>query len=134
MFVLLQAVGATCSRLVAVPQQARARVTPPERAFERMVERRERKRRAEKVATAAVALVLAIAAVGGTVAVLSGLACDPVQPASGGVSPQVEPSADVAPIQARIEGAGYDWDEVCANAGGIFPTPGPGRVRTIPAC
>jgi hypothetical protein len=87
-------------------------VTPPQRAFERMVERRERKRRTDRIAAATVGLVLAIVVIGGTVAVLSGLAPDQVQPASDGASRRVDPGEGVAPIQACIEEAGYDWDEV----------------------
>jgi hypothetical protein len=93
-------------------RRASEHVTPPERAFERMVERRERKRRTDRVASAAFALVLAIAVVGGTVSVLSGLARDPVQAGSGDSNRGVDPRAGVSDLQVCIEGAGYDWDEV----------------------
>jgi hypothetical protein len=88
------------------------RVTPPERAFERMVERRERKRRTKRVASAAFALALAIVIVGGTVSVLSGLARVPVQTGSGDDIRRVGPREAVSDLQACIEEAGYDWDEV----------------------
>lgn len=90
-------------------RRASDRVTPPERAFERMVERRERKRRTERVAAAVIASTLALAVIGGTVAALSGLARDRVQPGNDGAS-RVDPSN--LSLQACIEGAGYDWDEV----------------------
>lgn len=87
-------------------------VTPPQRAFERMVERRDRKRRTERIVAATLGLVLAIAIVGGTVTVLSGLGRDPSQAASEGSSRRVDQREEVAPIQACIEEAGYDWEEV----------------------
>ena len=93
-------------------RRAGEQLAAPDRAFERMVERRERKRRTQRVASGVVALVLAIAVVGGTLAMLSGLAPDPVQPASGGNTRDVDPRIGVSPIQACIEEAGYDWDEV----------------------
>ncbi|MGH2723228.1 MAG: hypothetical protein ACRDI0_03000 [Actinomycetota bacterium] len=74
-----------------------------------MLERREGKRRAERLVSAAIALALAIAVIGGTMAVLSGLARDRVQPGKNGVS-GVDPSNPS--LQACIERTGYDWDKV----------------------
>lgn len=96
-------------------------VTPPQRAFERMVERRERKRRTERIAAATVALVLAIVVVGGTVAVFSGLARDRVQPATDSANPQVDPGEH--DLRACIEQAGYDWEEVYPVWNSPFPAP-----------
>lgn len=93
-------------------RRANEQVTPPDRAFERMVERRVRKRRTARVASASLALVLAVAVVGGSVALLSGLAGDRLQPASRGNIGLVAPDDEVSALQACIEGAGYDWDEV----------------------
>jgi hypothetical protein len=90
-------------------RRASDRVMPPERAFERMVDRRERKRRTERVAAAVIASTLALAVIGGTVAALSGLARDRVQPGNNGAS-RVDPRN--LSLQACIEGAGYDWDKV----------------------
>ncbi len=64
-------------------RRASEQVTPPGQAFERMVERRERKRRTARAASAAVALALVLVFVGGSVALLSGLARDRARPASG---------------------------------------------------
>lgn len=93
-------------------RRASEHVTLPERAFERMVERRERKRRTERVASAALGLVLALAVIGGTVSALSELARDPVQAGSGDSIRRVDPRDGVSDLQACIEEAGYDWDEL----------------------
>jgi hypothetical protein len=65
-------------------------VTPPDRAFERMVERRDRKQRRERVAAGAVALVVAFAVIGGALTLLSGLFRERVRPGSDGPD-QVDP-------------------------------------------
>jgi hypothetical protein len=65
-------------------RRASEQVTLPDEAFERMVERRERKRRTARVASAAVAITLVLVFVGGSVALLAGLAPDGTRPASGG--------------------------------------------------
>jgi hypothetical protein len=52
-------------------------VAPFERPFDRMIERRDRKRRSQRLASAAVAFVIAAAAVGGGVLLLSRLGRDP---------------------------------------------------------
>jgi hypothetical protein len=52
-------------------------VTLPEGPFDRMVERRDRKRRSQRLASAAVAFTIAAAAVGGGVILLSRLGQDP---------------------------------------------------------
>ena len=48
-------------------------VTLPERPFERLLEKRDRRRRSQRLASAAVAFAMAAAAVGGGVVLLSGL-------------------------------------------------------------
>lgn len=93
-------------------RRASEQVTLPERAFERMVERRERKRRTERVASAALALAIAVAVIGGAVAALSGLAPDRVRPGSDGTNPQVPPGVDEPRLVRCLEAAGYDWEEV----------------------
>jgi hypothetical protein len=77
------------SRLRGASEQ----VTLPEQAFERMAERRERKRRTARVASAAVALAFAVVFVGGTMALLSGLASDRAQLRSGGPGEDGPPSS-----------------------------------------
>jgi hypothetical protein len=52
-------------------------VAPFERPFDRMIERRDRKRRSQRLASAAVAFVIAAAAVGGGMVLLSRLGQDP---------------------------------------------------------
>jgi hypothetical protein len=52
-------------------------VVPRERPFDRMIERRDRKRRSQRLASAAVAFVIAAAAVGGGMVLLSRLGQDP---------------------------------------------------------
>jgi hypothetical protein len=58
-------------------------VTSPERPFERLLERRDRRRRSQRLASAAVALAIAAAAVGGGVFVLSRLGQDQVDTGGG---------------------------------------------------
>jgi hypothetical protein len=58
-------------------------VTIPERPFERMIERRDRKRRSQRLASAAVAFAVAAAAVGGGVILLSRLGQDQVDTGGG---------------------------------------------------
>ena len=71
-------------------RRASEHVTPPDRAFERMLERRDRKQRHERVAAATVAIVAAVAVIGASVALLSGLARERVKPGSDGTQ-QVDP-------------------------------------------
>jgi hypothetical protein len=71
-------------------RRASEHLTPPDRAFERMLDRRDRKRRHERVAAAAVALVVAFAVIGGGLALLSGLLRERVRPGSDGTG-QVDP-------------------------------------------
>src|SRR6266540_83164 len=66
------------------------RLTPPDRAFERLLEREARKRRHGRVAAATVALVVAFAVIGGGLTLLSGLIRERVEPGSGGKG-QVNP-------------------------------------------
>ena len=58
-------------------------VTLPERPFERLLERRDRKRRGQRLASAAVAFAIAAAAVGGGVLVLFRLGQDHVETGGG---------------------------------------------------
>lgn len=58
-------------------------VVLPDRPFERMIERRDRKRRSQRLASAAVAFAVAAAAVGGGVILLSGLGQDQVDTGGG---------------------------------------------------
>jgi hypothetical protein len=58
-------------------------VTLPERPFERLLERRDRRRRGQRLASAAVAFAIAAAAVGGGVFVLSRLGQDQVDTGGG---------------------------------------------------
>lgn len=99
-------------------------LTLPERAFERMVERRERKRRTERIASAAIALTLAVAVIGGTVALLSGLTPDRVQPGSDGINRGVDSSEGEPRLQTCIEAAGYVWEEVYPPWNSPEPPPG----------
>jgi hypothetical protein len=71
-------------------RRASEQLAPPDRAFERMLERRHRKQRRERVAAATVALVVAFAVIGGSMVLLSGLARDRVKPGSNGTD-QVDP-------------------------------------------
>jgi hypothetical protein len=71
-------------------RRASERLTPPDRAFERLLEREARKRRQGRVAAATVALLVAFAVIGGTLTVLSGLLREHVEPGSGGMG-QVDP-------------------------------------------
>jgi hypothetical protein len=64
-------------------------LTLPDRAFERMLERRDRKQQHERVAAVTVALVL-FAVIGGGLALLSGLLRERVKPGSDGTE-QVNP-------------------------------------------
>ena len=75
-------------------RRASEHVTLSEHAFERMVERRERKRRTTRVVSAAVAITFALAFVGGSVALLAGLAPGRARPASGGPGQGDSPPAD----------------------------------------
>jgi hypothetical protein len=65
-------------------------MTSPDRAFERLLERRDRKRRHERVAAASVALVIAFGVIGGGILLLSGLLGGHAQPGSGDTN-QVDP-------------------------------------------
>jgi hypothetical protein len=58
-------------------------VALPDRPFDRMVEKRDRKRRSQRLASAAVALAIAAAAVGGGVILLSRLGQDHVDTGAG---------------------------------------------------
>lgn len=58
-------------------------VVLPDRPFERMIERRDRKRRSQRLASAAVAFAVAAAAVGGGVILLSRLGQDQVDTGGG---------------------------------------------------
>jgi hypothetical protein len=78
--------------------RASERVTPPDRAFERMLERGDRKKRQEKIVAAAVALVVAFAVSGGALTLLSGLLRGDVQPASDGAD-KVDPRLVLGPGQ-----------------------------------
>jgi hypothetical protein len=62
-------------------------VTPIERPFDRLLERRDRRRWSQRLASAAVAFVIAAAAVGGSVLLLSGLGQDPRDIAGTGWQP-----------------------------------------------
>lgn len=53
-------------------------VTVPERPFERLLQRRDRRRRSQRLSSAAVAVAVAATAVGGGVFVLSSLGRDPI--------------------------------------------------------
>lgn len=59
-------------------------LAPPDRAFERMLERGDRKRRHERVAATIVALVVAFAVIGGGLTLLSGLLRESAKPGSDG--------------------------------------------------
>jgi hypothetical protein len=65
-------------------RRASEHLTPPDRAFDRMLERRDRKRRRERVAAASVALVLALGVIGGGLSLLSGLLRERGRPGSAG--------------------------------------------------
>jgi hypothetical protein len=71
-------------------RRASEQLTPPDKAFERMLARRDRKRRHERVAAAMVSLVVAFAVIGVSVALLSGLARQRVKPGSDSTG-QVDP-------------------------------------------
>jgi hypothetical protein len=71
-------------------RRASEHLTPPDRAFERLLEREARKRRHGRVASATVALVVAFAVIGGGLTLLSGLLRERVEPGSGGKG-QVDP-------------------------------------------
>jgi hypothetical protein len=62
-------------------------VTPFERPFDRMVERRDRKRRSQRLASATLAFAVAAAAVGGGVILLSRLGQDPHDAVGAGWQP-----------------------------------------------
>jgi hypothetical protein len=62
-------------------------VTLPGRPFDRMVEKRDRKRRSQRLASAAVAFAIAVAAVGGGVILLSRLGEEPHDPVGTGWEP-----------------------------------------------
>jgi hypothetical protein len=60
-------------------RQATDRVGPPDRLFERMVVRRDRRRRRQRVTSAVIAIGVAVVVVGGAVSVLVGLGNHPGQ-------------------------------------------------------
>jgi hypothetical protein len=62
-------------------------VTAPDRPFERLVERRDRRQRNQRLASAVVALAIAAGVAGGSVALLSGLERNHVGPGQGGERP-----------------------------------------------
>jgi len=66
-------------------QRASRYVTLPDRPFDRLVDRRDRRRRGQRLTAAALALGVAVTAVGGGLAVLSGLEKQP-SAAVGGLS------------------------------------------------
>jgi hypothetical protein len=66
---------------------ASARVPLPDRPFEGLVERRERKHRNQRVAAAVVAVAIAAGVAGGSLALLSGLERTHVGPGHGGEAP-----------------------------------------------
>jgi hypothetical protein len=68
-------------------RQASASVAPLDRRFERLVERRERKHRNQRLASAAVALAIAAGVAGGSLALLSGLERKHVGAGHGGARP-----------------------------------------------
>jgi hypothetical protein len=65
-------------------RRASEQLTPPDRAFDRLLERRDRKRRRERVVAATVALVLALGVLGGGLSLLSGLLRERARPGGGG--------------------------------------------------
>jgi hypothetical protein len=65
-------------------RNASEHVVLPDRPFDRMVERRDRKRRGQRLASAAVAFAIAAAAVGGGVILLSRMGQDQVVDTGGG--------------------------------------------------
>lgn len=71
-------------------RRASERLSPPDRVFERLLERRDRKRRHERVAAATVALVIAFAVIGGGLTLLSGLLGERVKP-GGEAAEQIDP-------------------------------------------
>ncbi len=71
-------------------RRASEHLTPSDRAFERLLERRDRKQRHERIAAATIALVVAITVIGGGLTLLSGLIRERVKPGSHGAE-QVDP-------------------------------------------
>jgi len=67
-------------------QRASMYVSLPDRPFVRLIGRRDRKQRRQRVMSAAVALGVAVTAVGGGLAILSGLEKEPSVPSVGGLS------------------------------------------------
>jgi hypothetical protein len=98
-------------------RRASEHVTPRDGAFERMLERRDRKQRHERVAAATVALVVAFAVIGGGLTLLSGLLREGVKPGSDGTE-QVHPRLVLDPgeyfylrITSSEEADGWIRDE-----------------------
>jgi len=93
-------------------KQAREQVAPPEPAYERLLQRRDRKRRNARLASALTAFVIAAAAVTGTVIAFglhgSGKGSAPHRPAAGSTGPNL------------VAGSGqyYYWKTVRPIAGG----------------
>lgn len=92
-------------------RRASGHMTPPDRAFERMLDRKDRKRRQEQIAAAIVALGVAFVLIGGALTLLSGLLRETARPGSSEGSLPGGGEGDSG-LRACIEGAGYDWDEV----------------------
>jgi hypothetical protein len=98
-------------------RRAGEHLAPPDRAFERMLERRDRKQRNERVAAAMVALALAFAVIGGGLTLLSGLLRESAKPGSDGTV-QVDPHLVLDPgeyfylrIRSSEAADGYIRDE-----------------------
>ncbi|MGH2657614.1 MAG: hypothetical protein ACRDIZ_13135 [Actinomycetota bacterium] len=92
-------------------RRASGHMTLPDRAFERMLDRRDRKRRQEQIAAAIVALGVAVVLIGGALTLLSGLLRETARPGSSEGSLPGGGEGDSG-LRVCIEGAGYDWDEV----------------------
>ena len=67
-------------------QRASRELTLPVQPFDRLIERRDRRQRRQRLASGALALGVAAAAVGGSLVILSGLEKEPRVPGVGGLS------------------------------------------------
>jgi hypothetical protein len=77
-------------------RRASGSVAPPDRPFERLVQRRERKQRNQRLASVAVALAIAAGLAGGSLALLSGLERNHVGSGHGGAPVASAPNLALA--------------------------------------